>query len=171
MRGRTIDDDRGQTPQDFAIGMSIFLLAVLTVLTFVPSIFTPFTAPETAIEGQADRASTAAMGNLTVDGSSTRLNASATESWFADYQSRPTEDLATALGLEPYRSVNVSVVPLDATGNTSAVTITANSNTTTLTAGERYTGQSSSTMVRIVTIPGLSGDTCEPGCRLVVRVW
>jgi len=167
MRRRTIDDDRGQTPQDFAIGMSIFLLAVITVLTFVPSIFTPFTAPDTAIDGQADRASTAAMAELTVEGSSTRLNASATESWFATYQNRSTEDLATALGLEPYRSVNVSVVPLDAKGNTSAVTVDG----TTLTVGERYSGQASSTMVRIVTIPGASGDTCEPGCRLVVRVW
>lgn len=167
MRRRSTDDDRGQTPQDFAIGMSIFLLAVLTVLTFVPSIFTPFTAPDTAIDGQADRASTAALNDLAVDGSSTELNRTETESWFATYQSRSTEDLATALGIEPYRSVNVSVVPLDATGNESAVTI----NGTTLTAGERYTDQSSSTMVRIVTIPGLSGDTCEPGCRLVVRVW
>jgi ABC-type phosphate transport system substrate-binding protein len=166
MRRRDHSDDRGQTPQDFAIGMSIFLLAVITVLTFVPSIFTPFTAPETAIEGQADRASTAAMSELTVEGSTTQLNRSATESWFADYQSRPTEDLAAELGLESYRSVNVTVVPLE--GNATAASVSVDG--TNLTAGEPYDGQSSSTMVRIVEVEGADGE-CEPACRLVVRVW
>lgn len=166
MRRRDSADDRGQTPQDFAIGMSIFLLAVITVLTFVPSIFTPFTAPETAIEGQADRASTAAMSDLTVEGSSTQLNSSAAEAWFADYQSRPTEDLATELGLESYRSVNVTVVPLE--GNATATPVSVDG--TALTAGEAYDGQSSSTMVRIVEVEGADGG-CEPACRLVVRVW
>lgn len=166
MRRRDHSDDRGQTPQDFAIGMSIFLLAVITVLTFVPSIFTPFTAPETAIEGQADRASTAAMSELTVEGSTTQLNRSATESWFADYQSRPTEDLAAELGLESYRSVNVTVVPLE--GNATAAPVSVDG--TNLTAGEPYDGQSSSTMVRIVEVEGADGE-CEPACRLVVRVW
>lgn len=170
MRRRDSSDDRGQTPQDFAIGMSIFLLAVITVLTFVPSIFTPFTAPETAIEGQADRASTSAMSELTVEGSTTQLNRSATESWFATYRSQPTEELAAELGLESYRSVNVTVVPLEGNASAAPVDITANGNTTALGAGDPYDGQSSSTMVRIVEIETADGE-CEPACRLVVRVW
>ena len=131
MQARTTSDDRGQTPQDFAIGMSIFLLAVVTVLAFIPSIFTPFTAPADAVEGQAAAA------------------------------------FATSLGLESYRSVNVSIVTLNGSNRSDVVTIAENGNTTPLTAGEPYDDQPSSTMVRVVRIENL----CEPGCRMVVRVW
>ncbi len=161
--------DRGQTPQDFAIGMSIFLLAVLTVLAFVPSIFTPFTAPETAVSGQGDRASTAVMSELTVDGSSTTLNASKTEIWFNTSQRQSPDDFAESLGIESYREVNVTIYRLNDTNSSEIVTLSANGNTTNLTAGEPYDGQPSSTMVRIVRIPNASA--CQPACRMVVRVW
>lgn len=165
MSPRLASEDRGQTPQDFAIGMSIFLLAVLTVLAFVPSIFTPFTAPETAVDGQADRASTAVMGELTVDGSSTTLSNSTTEIWFNTSQQQPTDDFAASLGLESYRDVNVTITRLDGSNASHVVEL----NNTNLTAGEPYDGEPSSTMVRIVRIP--DSDECSPACRMVVRVW
>ncbi len=169
MSDRRLSDDRGQTPQDFAIGMSIFLLAVLTVLAFVPQIFTPFTAPGTAVEGQADRASTAVVEELRVEGSATTLNASKTEMWFNASRDDPTDALAASLGVESYRNVNVSIYRLNGSERSEVVELEANGNATNLTAGEPYDGEPSSTMVRIVTIPG--EDECQPGCRLVVRVW
>jgi len=169
MSTELVSGDRGQTPQDFAIGMSIFLLAVLTVLAFVPSIFTPFTAPETAVEGQGDRASTVVMDELTVNGSSTTLNASKTERWFSVARNESTDDFAVDLGLESYREVNVTIYRLNDTNATEIVELTANGNATNLTAGEPYDGEPSSTMVRIVRIP--DEEECQPACRMVVRVW
>ena len=45
--------DRAQTPLDFAIAMSIFLLAVTFVFTFIPSLTAPF------VEGNQDKTVTA----------------------------------------------------------------------------------------------------------------
>jgi hypothetical protein len=172
MRARTTDDDRGQTPQDFAIGMSIFLLAVVTVLAFIPSIFTPFTAPSATVDGQADRAATATMNDLAVQGSSTTLNRTATETWFATNRNASTDAFATSLGLESYRSVNVSIVRLNGSNRSDVVEIDiTGGNTTALTAGASYDDQPSSTMVRIVRIEGMKDGKCEPACRMVVRVW
>jgi len=55
--------DRGQTTVDFAIAISIFLVAVVFTLTLVPSLFQPYdnTAEEQAV---SDRAATTLSSNV-----------------------------------------------------------------------------------------------------------
>jgi hypothetical protein len=166
MQGRTRSDDRGQTPQDFAVGISIFLLAVIAVFTFLPNVFTPFTSGAQGFDGQADRASTSVVDELAEEPGTTRLNESATERWFYTYDGRP-DDVALTLGLQDYQNVNVTIYRLDGTDPGDVQSITANGNTTRLVAGHEYEGEASSTMVRIVRFEG----ACSTGCRMVVRVW
>ena len=47
------DSTRAQTPLDFAIAMGVFLVAVIFVFTFIPSMTTPY------VEGNQDRSVTA----------------------------------------------------------------------------------------------------------------
>ncbi|WP_415381141.1 hypothetical protein [Halosimplex sp. TS25] len=73
-------DGRGQTTLDFAIGMSIFLLALTFALAFVPGMFEPFSdsgQTETpAVNRVADDLTQRSLGNATapyvLDGECTR---------------------------------------------------------------------------------------------------
>jgi hypothetical protein len=60
MRGRT----RGQTTLDFAIGTGVFLLAVLFVVTYAPTMFDPFASGTGTKLIVADRAATTLSGDV-----------------------------------------------------------------------------------------------------------
>ncbi|GAB3693044.1 DUF7287 family protein [Halorubrum pallidum] len=55
-RGRA---DRAQTPIDFAVGAGVFLLTLAFVVAFVPSLFDPFAAADTASPLVSDRVAAA----------------------------------------------------------------------------------------------------------------
>lgn len=57
-RRRTTRGDRGQTPLDFAVGVSVFLLAAIFVLTFVPGMLEPFEESTQEEISAADRIAT-----------------------------------------------------------------------------------------------------------------
>jgi hypothetical protein len=57
-RGGATTDDRGQTTLDFAVGVSIFLLTAIFVLTFVPGMLEPFEQSTQEEIAAADRIAT-----------------------------------------------------------------------------------------------------------------
>ena len=153
MAGRTVSlslDDRGQTAQDFAVGIGIFLLAVAFVFSYVPTALVPFTPDVGAAEdAQADRLAATVLEGLTDE----RMN----------HLTEPIESYADGeLGVRTVDSVNVTLQSL-------------NGSTTYASAGDEYDGGASASASRIVTVDGeeldLEDGECEPACRLVVRVW
>ncbi|MFC5278721.1 hypothetical protein ACFPM1_08140 [Halorubrum rubrum] len=58
--------DRGQTQIDFAVGAGVFLIALAFVVAFVPTLFEPFAAGETASPLVADRIAAGTVDSLGV---------------------------------------------------------------------------------------------------------
>ena len=58
------EDARAQTPIDFAVGAGVFLLTLAFVIAFVPTVFDPFTAAETASPVVSDRVAAGVAGDL-----------------------------------------------------------------------------------------------------------
>ena len=56
--------DRAQTPIDFAVGAGVFLLTLAFVIAFVPTLFDPFSAAETASPVVSDRVAAGVAGDL-----------------------------------------------------------------------------------------------------------
>ena len=61
---RTSDSRRGQTTLDFAVGMSVFLLTVIFVISFAPTMFDPFVGGSGTKLIVADRVATTLSGDL-----------------------------------------------------------------------------------------------------------
>ncbi|MFO8115196.1 MAG: hypothetical protein R6U01_07520 [Halorubrum sp.] len=59
-------DDRAQTPIDFAVGASVFLLTLGFVIAFVPTVFDPFAGAATASPALSDRVAAGLVGDLLV---------------------------------------------------------------------------------------------------------
>ncbi|WP_276253764.1 DUF7287 family protein [Halomontanus rarus] len=159
--------DRGQTTQDFAVGIGIFLLATAFVFSYMPSLLTPFSSSvDSGQTAQADRIAATIVDNLSEDPDRpNHLNASAFEEQYGDADDGT--DLAAALGLRvangvPIDKANVSIEELNQSEDRSARRIDD------YTGGDPYSDESAASAGRIVTIDHLD---CDPACRLVVRVW
>ncbi|MFA9501386.1 hypothetical protein ACERIM_01250 [Natrinema sp. H-ect1] len=152
--------ERGQTTQDFAVGIGIFLLAIAFVFLFLPSVVTPFDSSVGGAEtAQADRIADRIV-NDTATGTGNEIN-------FEDSDYDDTENLTEQVGLRAssdedlvYDRVNVTIERLNGSSDID----------TGLTAGDDYTGQPAASSARIVTLAN-HPDECRPACRLVVRVW
>jgi len=55
---------RAQTPIDFAVGAGVFLLTLAFVIAFIPTVFDPFTAAETASPVVSNRVAAGVAGDL-----------------------------------------------------------------------------------------------------------
>ncbi|SIR73628.1 DUF7287 family protein [Natronorubrum thiooxidans] len=150
--------DRGQTTQDFAVGIGVFILAVAFVFTFLPTILTPF---DSSVSGgqtaQADRIADRLVHNLSdSDTSPNTINGTTFNETDGGLEDR--------VGLRTAGDrVNVRIEYLDKREIVGDLAI-----------GNEYTDQSAASSARIVTIneppSGVSlGD--EAAYRLVVRVW
>lgn len=155
--------DRGQTLNDFVLGMTLFLLTVGYVLAFMPSLIAPYVPAEDGSTIIADRsAENLIHDKLAKDGSTNELDAYCTREFFA--------------GNAPSNCPFESADPQDAVGlrdRTHAnVTISYQNGTVTTYDGVRLAqgpsipehGDDVVTATRIVT---LDGGTV----RLQVRVW
>lgn len=141
--------DRGQTTQDYAIGIGLFLLMVVFVVTFLPSVLAPFdSVDETERSSQAERVAIEILEQAGVDEQRLSLDSNELDRVFSLFND------STAVGLPEHRSVNVTLAPLA-------------SDETVISGGDEYVGDTAGTWTRIVT----TTDGCEPACRLVVRVW
>ena len=147
--------DRGQTTQDFAVGIGVFLLAIAFVFSFLPTIMMPFDSSISGAEtAQADR-----IAGLIVDDESTEM---ANELNLSEFN-YTEDDLTAEVGLRRTNGntvdqVNVTVEDLD--GNVVS---------DDWTGGATYDNQSAASSARIITTT--NDTTCDPACRLIVRVW
>jgi hypothetical protein len=147
-------DRRGQTLQDYVIGISIFLLTTAFVVGFIPTLFTPFTAPVDASQtAQADRYAAEVLSEITQPDSMNTLDGAETDTFFA------TESNLNRIPTSAQSEINVTLV--DGNG------------TVQHTMGPPYQGESTAAATRIVVPePSYVGNhTCTATCRIEVRLW
>ncbi len=175
-RTRTVSvsfDGRGQTTQDFAVGIGMFLLAIAFVFAYLPTLLTPFSSPVGGAESaQADRIAATIVDDLSETDQPNNLSAAE----FTDrYGDEDSAKLASKLGLQSADGtaidrVNVTIRQLDADEDERDLVTDDDGNT--LSAGDRYRNQSAASAGRVVTVyTETDDDVCDPACRLVVRVW
>jgi type II secretory pathway pseudopilin PulG len=154
------EDCRGQTLQDYALGISVFLIAVLVLLgALFPTVLTPFTDNVGADKrAQAQRVAAEVVTNASVPGKTNHLNAS-------------TVETVTGLGEDALRSryrlpgsvsVNVTLTSLDGSE------VVQSAGGVDLSAGPAPVDRQIASSTRIVT---LTDGSCQAACRLAVRVW
>ncbi|TYL37688.1 hypothetical protein CV102_15230 [Natronococcus pandeyae] len=172
-RPRTISvslSDRGQTTQDFAIGIGVFLLSIAFVFSYIPSLTTPFDSPAGGAEtAQADRIADRLVHSLSDSADRNEIDG---ERFVATYANDDEDENVTALGLRAtddavFDHVSVRLETLD--GNETEHDGTAMAAETTA-----YDDQSAASSARIVTLDDefdLDDYDDEPAYRLVVRVW
>jgi len=147
--------DRGQTAQDFAVGIGLFLLAVAFVFAFVPQVVSPYDVGVGSSESaQADRAATLIVGNLSVEDRPNELNHTATETYF---DGTGIDELRTRTGLPFSSRINVTLSNV------------ANDSVRWSGGATHREGREAASATRIVRTNKAS--SCEPACELVVRVW
>lgn len=164
--------DRGQTTQDFAIGIGVFLLSVAFVFSYLPSLTTPFDSSVGGAEtAQADRIADRIVADLsdsetqpnTIDGSELKDG--------GEY-AKETHELRTRLGIRANEDVAFDRVSIRIeTLGGEIVT----SDGDRLEGGDEYSDQSAASSARIVSLDdGITLDSeygDKPAYRLVVRVW
>ncbi|MDQ2051373.1 hypothetical protein RBH26_12895 [Natronolimnohabitans sp. A-GB9] len=156
--------DRGQTTQDFAVGIGVFILAVAFVFSFLPTILTPFDSSVSGGEtAQADRIADRVVDDLSASTDDPN------EIDVEEFESYGDGDLATKVGLRSTDRVNVRLEPLDGTSEEI-------DEYTSVDGSDDYDGQSAASAARLVVLADDDGpDYCtDEGfetCRLVVRVW
>ena len=157
--------DRGQTTLDYAIGIGIFLIAVVFVIGFIPGIFEPFAQAQThaTISNRvADRAASDLLG-IGVD--PTDLNVSCTEAFFEGtvpgHCQFDTTELNDAFGVNERYQLNLTIE--DSTGITS---LSDGGTPVRLAAGDPPPDRHRSVTVAQRAVY-LDGETY----RLLVRVW
>lgn len=109
-------DDRGQTAFDFAVGMGVFLITVGFILTFIPSIFAPFTVGSGSNEIISDRVAATMAEDVLIEDLSGRavLNESCVLAFFnstddgAGCRFDDSNSLEEIVGLD-HDNVNVSI--------------------------------------------------------------
>jgi len=158
---------RAQTTIDFAIGVSLFLIVVAFVITFVPTIFAPFESaegPQTAdriatslsTDRLGDPAEPYLLNETCTTGLFDQLNGGSDASPNCQFNTS-ADTTAELFALDGTHDANVSIHDLD--GGVAAV------DDTTLSAGPALPDTRSVTSAqRIVSI---DGETY----RLLVRVW
>ncbi|NHN40165.1 hypothetical protein G9C85_00755 [Halorubellus sp. JP-L1] len=160
LRGR----DRGQTTQDFATGISVFLLTVTFTFAFVPATVTPFGSPVTdAIPAKSDRVASTIIDTNAVDGSSRTLDNESIDGLIGEGGS----DLRAEFGLRSTAQVNITIQRRN--GDIVKADLTGSDPGYRLVAGDDYPqNQAAASTTRVVR---MDVDGCRTGCLLVVRVW
>ncbi|MFP8955224.1 hypothetical protein ACLI4Y_00735 [Natrialbaceae archaeon A-CW3] len=148
--------DRGQTTQDFAVGIGVFLLAVAFVFSFVPTLITPFATSTTSETAQADRIADEIVANYSAEPNQLNL---------ADLNDADLDELGLrAVDENRIDRVNVTIVDTSDGGETYAHP-----------DGREYSDESAGSATRLVTITETNGLAdaleCDAGCKLIVRVW
>ncbi|AQL41621.1 hypothetical protein BV210_02330 [Halorientalis sp. IM1011] len=170
---------RGQTTQDYLVGVSLLLLTVLFVFGYVPSVFGSTGADLGGVErSQADRAATYLVETYSVDGREQTLRYDepdgiheklSTENGFERFRNRSGLNTQTKTLAPP--NVNVMLInssELNATGTPTPI----------VDGGERHSygsepnlGQAVVQETRVVRLSGSGSNHCNPTCWLLVRIW
>ena len=195
------EQDRAQTPLDFAIAMGIFLLAVTFVFTFIPSLTAPFIDDDQDKSATADRvASHLAEGALGDPADPFVINDTCVEVFFNESTNNshiPSncgysgDNLSERVGVDTDRlQVNVTIEQVNATATSddpfdrfrTVCTETVGGNVdhegnsscngVEFAVGETADADDSVVVARrIVTIPGCTFDTESCDVTLRVEVW
>jgi hypothetical protein len=138
---------RGQTTLDFALGISIFLVVILFVFTFVPGLLDPFALnneEDTVLVGQvADRLSQDTLGDPTQP---YILDRHCTVSFFDDSTDAPDRcrygdgDLHDRLNIPATKELNVTIERNSTVGSTSTDILCWDENEEELTAADSCVG-------------------------------
>lgn len=154
-------DDRGQTLQDYVVGISVFAVIVVVALGFFPGLLEGFqTGTQGDHEAQADRVGRQIVSETVVSDGVNELNVTRLE----NVSGLDEDTLQKRYGIEETVNLNVTVETLDSEA------YVRNSSGSTLNGRPPYDGSPSGSTARIVTLSGGSYD-CSPACRLVVRAW
>lgn len=141
-------NQRGQTPADYLIGISLLLVTIVGVFVFVPTVFDPFEAPT----NPDDRALAERVAGDLVE-NSTMLRTEQTVDLAGLNESFDDLDAFTE-GVPERKQVNVTLWDGERRLNSSGAPwpgdVAAGTGTRTVTSYQA---------------------PCETGCRIVVRVW
>jgi hypothetical protein len=152
--------DRGQTLQDFTVGIVLFILTVSAVITS----FTGFISPIWTGVGSQEVSASERVSESIVRAHATgeTPNQLVAEDLWTDVFSKSMSQLRTKWGLGDATFFRVVLEELD---GTSVISYNGND----LAAGMDEPDGSNANTERLVTL--VDSDACEPGCRLVVQVW
>lgn len=158
--------ERGQTQQDYLIGIIILILTLISVFALIPGIFEPFQNPVQAQEqDEADRLADTLLTNASVDGGTLVYRSNTSGKWGLDNATEGAafETLLAKAGISSARS-----------GTLVNVTVQHGQNELfwsegPATSSYRVNEGAAATTVRIIRFA--DDDSCDPACRLVVRVW
>jgi len=132
----------------------VFLLTTAFIVGFIPTLFTPFTAPVDASQtAQADRYASEVLTEVTQPDSTNVLDGAKVDSFFSD------ESNLDQISTSKWSEVNVTLV--------------AGDGAVQHTAGAPYEGESTAAATRIV-VPEkdyTGSHTCTATCRIEVRLW
>jgi hypothetical protein len=157
-RRRYFSGERGQTLQDYTIGISLFIITVSAVLAGLLGFTSPLSAGVTSEDvSQSQRITTAMVQNLSTGRQPNELDATRLNTTL----NRSEDQLRSRWGIEGTTSLNITVATLNGTRIVERDGVR-------LTVGSSYTNRSTATASRIVT---LDDGSCDPSCRLVVRSW
>ena len=150
--------DRGQTTHDFALGISVFLVAALFVVSAVPGVTAPYTEGVSEAEQEHARTVSATLvSDLSTGESPTTLDDAATVAFFTTDWGET--GLQERFALRDVTNVNVTLRGLDEDDGVLTACVGDR-----CAAGPRYRDQSAATVVRLVRFDGQAR-------RLEVRVW
>jgi hypothetical protein len=154
------EHNRGQTLQDFTIGIGLFIITIAAVFSSFFGFLGPFSLGVTGDDvAESDRVANTVVGNLSIGQPPNALK----EGLLANTLSKPDSTLRKRWGLAESTRFNVTVRTLNGTRIASVGGFR-------LATDTDYRGGSAATTARIVTLDA-DGSACEPACRLVVRTW
>jgi hypothetical protein len=185
--GRLLGDGRGQTNQDYIIGITFLLVSVLFVFGYVPGLYSSYADPVDGTEfTQADRAAEWLVENYSVEGKENVLEYDPNDdsvgimelkdppgSEFNAFREAASINTTTNRRARP--NVNVMIVNSSRL-NAQRLSDPIVANGSRLEFGDDYTNQSAATSRRVVDLNRTNGignadDYCTPSCWLIVRIW
>lgn len=152
-------DRRGQTLQDFALGVTLFVLTCTFVFGLFPGYLAPFTAgADGSDQMRTERVSQQLVLNHSTPGDENVLNVTKLHRTLSLSQS----NLRERYGLARVASINITVMD----SNNQSIVV---ENGTRLATSQDSRNQPAASTARTVRLSNQS--LCRPGCRLVVKVW
>ena len=168
MIGTESDRGRAQTAQDFAVGISLFLLVVAFTFAFLPNVIAPFQTDTTAgSQAQVDRLAADLVHEFEEEPGTNQLE----EQRLADHLFGEDGEFVRDEYALPFTArVNITIENVQDQGDNVPITVAGEE----ATVGETYRDDPSVSKTRIVEVVDTNGDLvgdCEPACRLTVRIW
>ena len=165
-------DTRAQTPQDFAVGVSVLIVTIIGVLAFVQgSAVGVYESPDVQRnQPMADRAATYLVENYSVEGTQNHIDYKTSDGIKTNLDVdnlKSNAGLTVATERRTNPSVNITVVNASTLANgTRDHAVDGDSLAWGPSAENRTNVATSSRVVKLT-----NTDQCDPACWLVVKVW